>query len=137
VIVQILLVEDNPADVRLLEEAFKESRIESRLSVVPDGVEALAFLRREGRYSAAPQPDLVVLDLNMPRKDGRQVLTEMKADPQLRIIPVMILSSSSLQEDQRMAATLGAVRYIIKPHDFSQFLQVVRVIEDTVLTRQS
>jgi chemotaxis family two-component system response regulator Rcp1 len=133
VIVQILLVEDNPADVRLLEEAFKESRIESRLSVVPDGVEALAFLRREGRYSAAPQPDLVVLDLNMPRKDGRQVLTEMKADPQLRIIPVMILSSSSLQEDQRMAATLGAVRYIIKPHDFSQFLQVVRVIEDIVL----
>jgi two-component system, chemotaxis family, response regulator Rcp1 len=137
VIVQILLVEDNPADVRLLEEAFKESRIESRLSVVPDGVEALAFLRREGRYSAAPQPDLVVLDLNMPRKDGRQVLTEMKADPQLRIIPVMILSSSSLQEDQRMAATLGAVRYIIKPHDFSQFLQVVQVIEDTVLMRQS
>jgi chemotaxis family two-component system response regulator Rcp1 len=137
VIVQILLVEDNPADVRLLEEAFKESRIESRLSVVPDGVEALAFLRREGRYSTAPQPDLVVLDLNMPRKDGRQVLTEMKADPQLRIIPVMILSSSSLQEDQRMAATLGAVRYIIKPHDFSQFLQVVRVIEDIVLTRQS
>jgi len=127
---QILLAEDNPADVRLLQEAFKESRTGSTLSVVFDGVEALAFLRREGRYSAAPQPDLLVLDLNMPKKDGRQVLAEMKADPGLRAIPVMILSSSSLPEDQRTAAALGAVRYIVKPQEFSEFLQLVHVIED-------
>ena len=127
---QILLAEDNPADVRLLQEAFKESRTGSTLSVVFDGVEALAFLRREGRYSAVPQPDLLVLDLNMPKKDGRQVLAEMKADPGLRAIPVMILSSSSLPEDQRTAAALGAVRYIVKPQEFSEFLQLVHVIED-------
>jgi len=127
---QILLAEDNPADVRLLQEAFKESHTGSTLSVVPDGVEALAFLRREGRYSAVPQPDLLVLDLNMPKKDGRQVLAEMKADPELRAIPVMILSSSSLPEDQRTAAALGAVRYIVKPQEFSEFLQLVHVIED-------
>src|SRR5262249_10759428 len=100
---QILLVEDNPADARLLQESFKESRIESKLSVVPNGVEALAFLRREGQYTLAPQPDLVVLDLNIPKKDGRQVLAEMKADPRLRIIPVMILSGSSRPQDQQTA----------------------------------
>jgi len=133
---QILLAEDNPAAVRLLQEAFKESRIESRLSVVPDGAEALAFLRRKGRYTAAPQPDLVVLDLNMPKKDGRQVLAEMKADPQLQIIPVMILSSSSLPQDQQTAVALGAARYIVKPQEFSQFLQLARVIEDVWLTHR-
>ena len=130
---QILLAEDNPADVRLLQEAFKESHRGSTLSVVSDGVEALAFLRREGRYSAAPQPDLLVLDLNMPKKDGRQVLSEMKADPELRAIPVMILSSSSLPEDRRTAAALGAVRYVVKPQEFSEFLQLVHVIEDICL----
>jgi len=130
---QILLAEDNPADVRLLQEAFKESHRGSRLSVVSDGVEALAFLRREGRYSAAPHPDLLVLDLNMPKKDGRQVLAEMKADPELRAIPVMILSSSSLPEDRRTAAALGAVRYVVKPQEFSEFLQLVHVIEDICL----
>ena len=134
---QILLAEDNPADVRLLQEAFKESRLESRLNVVSDGVEALAFLRREGRYTAAPQPDLLVLDLNMPKKDGRQVLAEMKADPESRTIPVMILSSSSLPEDRRTAAALGAVRYVVKPQEFSEFLRLVHVIENICLTHQA
>ncbi len=133
---QILLVEDNPADVRLLQEAFKESPRESQLSVVPDGAEALAFLRREGRYTAAPQPDLVVLDLNLPKKDGRQVLAEMKADPHLRSIPVMILSSSSLPQDRQAAVALGAVGYVVKPQEFSQFLQVVGVIEDVWRTHR-
>src|SRR5262245_53613213 len=119
---QILLAEDNPADVRLLQEAFKESQLESSLSVVPDGVEALAFLRHEGRYTDAPRPDLLVLDLNMPKKDGREVLAEMKSDSQLQAIPVMILSSSSLPEDQQRTLALGAVRYIVKPQEFSEFL---------------
>jgi CheY-like chemotaxis protein len=134
---QILLAEDNPADVRLLQEAFRENHLENRLSVVPDGVETLAFLRREGRYAAAPQPDLLLLDLNMPKKDGRQVLTEMKADPELRTIPVMILSSSSLPEDRQTAAALGAVRYVVKPQEFSEFLQLVHVIVETWRTHQS
>lgn len=133
---QILLAEDNPADVRLLQEAFKESRIETKLNVVSDGVEALAFLRREGKYAAAPQPELVVLDLNMPKKDGRQVLAEIKADPQLRTIPVMILSSSSLPQDQQTAAALGAVRYVVKPQDLSQFLQLAHVIADVWRTHR-
>ena len=127
---QILLAEDNPADVRLLQEAFKESGLESNLSVVPDGVETLAFLRQEGLYAAAPRPDLLVLDLNMPKKDGREVLAEMKADAQLRTIPVMILSSSSLPEDQHRALALGAVRYVVKPQDFAEILRLVHVMED-------
>ena len=134
---QILLAEDNPADVRLLQEAFKESHLESSLSVVPDGVEALAFLRHEGRYAAAPRPDLLVLDLNMPKKDGREVLAEMKSDSQLWAIPVMILSSSSLLEDQQRTLALGAVRYIVKPREFSEFLRLVRVIEDLCLAHQA
>jgi len=133
-VMRILLVEDNPADVRLVQEAFKESHSESGLSVVFDGVEALAFLRREGRYTDAPRPDLVVLDLNMPKKNGHQVLSEMKADPQLRIIPVMILSSSFLPEDREKTLALGAVRYVVKPQEFSEFLQLVHLIEDVGLT---
>ena len=134
---QILLVEDNPADVRLVQEAFKESRSESTLNVVFDGVEALAFLRREGQYTGVPRPSLVLLDLNMPKKNGYQVLSEMKADPQLRFIPVMILSSSFLPEDREKTLALGAVRYVVKPQDFSQFLQLVGVIEDVGRTHTS
>lgn len=135
-VMQILLVEDNPADVRLVQEAFKENRSESRLNVVFDGAEALAFLRREGRYTDAPRPDVVVLDLNMPKKNGHQVLSEMKADPQLRFIAVMILSSSFLPEDRERTLALGAVCYTVKPQEFSQFLQLVHVIEDIGLTHR-
>jgi two-component system, chemotaxis family, response regulator Rcp1 len=134
---QILLAEDNPADVRLLQEAFKESGLESNLSVVPDGVETLAFLRQQGPYAAAPRPDLLVLDLNMPKKDGREVLAEMKADTQLRAIPVMILSSSSLPEDQQRALALGAVRYVVKPQDFAEILRLVHVMEDLCQARRA
>lgn len=127
--IEVLLVEDNPADVRLTKEAFKEGRFLNHLNVVTDGVEALEFLRREGRYGGAPRPDLVLLDLNLPKKSGREVLEEIKSDPELRRIPVMILSTSSARQDLQSSYNLHANCYIAKPVDLEQFLNVVRSIE--------
>jgi len=128
--IQILLVEDNPGDVRLTREVLKEGRISNTLNVVEDGVEALAFLRHEGEYADAEQQDLVLLDLNLPKKDGREVLAEMKADPALRRIPVIILTTSSAERDILGAYDLHANCYITKPVDLDQFVTVVRSIED-------
>ena len=127
--IEILLVEDNPGDVRLTREALKEAKIRNRLSVAGDGVEVMAFLRREGVYSTAPRPDIVLLDLNLPRKDGRQVLADVKADPELRRIPVVILTTSKAEEDILKTYDLHANCFITKPVDFDQFVKVVQSIE--------
>src|SRR4051794_24701063 len=116
--VEILLVDDSPGDVRLTREALREGKIRNNLSVVTDGVEALAFLRREGRYAGAPRPDVILLDLNLPRKDGREVLAEIKADDRLRRIPVVILTTSADERDILRAYELHANCYITKPVDF-------------------
>lgn len=126
--VEILLVEDNPGDVRLTLEALKEGRIKNTLHVVSDGVEALAFLRREGEYADAACPDLILLDLNMPRKDGREVLAEIKNDPQLKSIPVVVLTTSEAERDVLEAYELHANCYITKPVDLDQFLAVIRSV---------
>lgn len=128
-IVDILLAEDNPADVRLTLEALKESRVRNKLHIVPDGVEALNFLRKEGRYASAPTPDVVLLDLNMPRKDGREVLDDMKADEELKIIPVVILTTSEEREDVIRTYAKHANCYVRKPVDISGFFDVIRAIE--------
>jgi CheY-like chemotaxis protein len=126
----VLLVEDNPGDVRLAMEAFKESTVRSKLSVVPDGVEALAFLHREGKYADSPRPDLIVLDLNLPRKDGREVLAEIKADTSLKRIPVVVLTTSRAQEDILRSYELHANCYIPKPLDLDQFIHVIKGINE-------
>ena len=128
--VEILLVEDNPGDVRLTREALLEGKVRNNLSVVQDGVEALAFVRREPPYAAAPRPDLILLDLNLPRKDGREVLQEIKGDPALRHIPVVVLTSSQAEQDILRAYDLHANCYVTKPVDFDQFIHVVHTIED-------
>ena len=128
--VEILLVEDNPGDVRLTQEIFKEGKLGNRLSVVTDGEEALAFLRRQGRYAAATRPDIILLDLNLPKKDGREVLAELKADPELKRIPVVILTTSKAEQDILRAYDLHANCYINKPVDLEEFLRVVKVIEE-------
>ena len=128
--IEVLLVEDNPADVRLTQEAFREGRAANHLSVVSDGVEALEFLHRTGNYTNAPRPDLILLDLNLPRKNGREVLEEIKSDSSLRRIPVMILSTSAADWDLRHAYNLHANCFIEKPVDVEQFLRVVRSIGD-------
>jgi len=128
--IEVLLVEDNPGDVRLTREALKEGKVSNNLHVAPDGVEALAFLRREGNYADAVRPDLILLDLNLPRKGGREVLEEIKGDPALRHIPVVILTSSSAEQDIARAYDLHANCYISKPVDLDQFITVVRSIED-------
>ncbi len=128
--IEILLVEDNPGDVRLTIEALKEGKVSNNLSVARDGVEALAFLRREGSFSQAPRPDLVLLDLNLPRKDGREVLAEIKVDPLLRRIPVVVLTTSKAEEDILRTYDLHANCYITKPVDLEQFISVVRSIDD-------
>jgi CheY-like chemotaxis protein len=128
--VEILLVEDNPGDVRLTREALREGKVRNNLYVASDGVEALAFLRREGQYADAVRPDLVLLDLNLPRKDGREVLEEIKADPSLRYIPVVVLTSSQAEQDILRAYDLHANCYVSKPVDLDQFIHVVRSIED-------
>ena len=128
--IEVLLVEDNPGDVRLTREALRDGKVRNNLSVTPDGVEALAFLRREGKYADAPRPDVILLDLNLPRKDGREVLEEVKADPSLRNIPVVILTSSEAERDIAQAYALHANCYVTKPVDLDQFIHVVRSIED-------
>lgn len=129
-IVDILLVEDNPGDVRLTKEALKEAKIHNMLHVVADGVEAMDFLRKTGCYSDVPVPDLIMLDLNLPRKDGREVLAEIKGDGELRRIPVVVLTTSSAEEDILKAYDLHANCFITKPVDFIQFTMVIKSIED-------
>ncbi|MFQ5874889.1 MAG: response regulator [Dehalococcoidia bacterium] len=128
--IEILLVEDNPGDVRLTQEAFKDAKVLNNLSLTWDGVEAMAFLRHEGKYAEAPHPDLVLLDLNLPKKDGRQVLAEIKTDEHLRGIPVVILTTSKAEQDIVKTYDLHANCYITKPVDLDQFIAVVRAIED-------
>jgi CheY-like chemotaxis protein len=128
--VEILLVEDSPGDVRLTKEALKDSKVANHITVAEDGVEAMALLRREGEYAEAVRPDLILLDLNLPRKDGRQVLAELKADEDMRSIPVIILTTSQAEEDIIRTYDLHANCYITKPVDLDQFLNVVRTIED-------
>lgn len=132
--VEILLVEDNPGDARLAMEAFKDAKVRNNLSMVGNGEAAMAFLRQEGDYAEAPRPDLILLDLNLPRKSGREVLAEIKADPNLHRIPVVILTTSQAEEDIARAYDLNANCYITKPVDLDQFFRVVRTIEDFWLT---
>ncbi len=133
-ILKILLVEDNPGDVRLTMEALKDAEVPNKLSVVRDGVEAMEFLRRQGQYATAIRPDLILLDLNLPRKDGRQVLKEIKADDTLKRIPVVVLTTSRAEEDILKAYDLNANCYITKPVDLDQFTQVMQAIEVFWLT---
>lgn len=132
--IEILLVEDNLADVRLTEEALHEGKVANVLRVAEDGVVALEMLRREGRFSDLPLPDLVLLDLNLPRRDGREVLAELKKDPALRRIPVVVLTTSSEERDIVASYDLHANCYITKPVDLDQFIGVVRHIDDFWLT---
>jgi len=127
--VEILLVEDNPGDVRLTQEALKESKVRNNMCVAPDGLEALAFLHREGQYADVRRPDLILLDLNLPRMDGREVLAEIKEDPDLKRIPVVILTTSKADEDILRSYNLHANCYITKPVDLDQFITVVRSVE--------
>lgn len=128
--IEVLLVEDDPGDVVLTKEAFDDNKVSNKLSVVSDGEEAMRFLRREADYADAPRPDLVLLDLNLPRKDGRQVLEEIKADETLRAIPVVVLTTSEAEEDILRSYRLHANAYVTKPVDFDQFIKVVRQIDD-------
>jgi CheY-like chemotaxis protein len=132
--VDILLVEDNPGDARLMQEALAEARVRNRLHVVADGVEALAYLRRQHPFASAIRPDLILLDLNLPGKDGRDVLAEIKRDQDLRRIPVVILTSSQAAADIARAYDLHANAYVTKPLDLEQFITVVKSIEDFWLT---
>ena len=132
--IEILLVEDNPGDVRLTREALAEAKVRNNLAVANDGVEALAYLRREPPHAAATRPDLVLLDLNLPRKDGREVLAEIKADPELRRLPVVVLTTSTAEQDILESYNLYANCYITKPVDLDQFLAIVTSIEDFWLT---
>jgi CheY-like chemotaxis protein len=127
--IEILLVEDSPSDAEFTVEALKEAKMRNHLSIAEDGVQAMEFLRRQGRYANAPRPDLIMLDLNLPRKDGREVLAELKADDNLKLIPVVVLTTSRAEEDVLRAYQLHANCYITKPVDFQQFLSVVRSIE--------
>jgi len=128
--IEILLVEDNPGDARLAVEALKEGKIRNNLHHVLDGVEALQFLRGEARYRDLPRPDIILLDLNLPKKDGREVLAEVKADDSIRHIPVVILTTSDAEQDVLKSYLLNANCYITKPVDFEQFIRVVRSVED-------
>ncbi len=132
--IEILLVEDNAGDARLAKEALRDAKVHNNLNWVSDGVEALAYLRREGQYENAARPDLILLDLNLPRKDGREVLSEIKAEDRLKRIPVVILTTSQAEEDIFKAYHLNANCYISKPVDLDQFMKVVRTIEDFWLT---
>jgi chemotaxis family two-component system response regulator Rcp1 len=127
--IKILLIEDNLGDIRLTEEILKESKVDNRLSVARDGEEAVACLRRQGRFAAAPRPDLILLDLNLPKKDGREVLAEVKADPNLRRIPVVILTTSNAERDIIKSYDLHANCYLSKPMQLDEFVAIVHSIE--------
>ncbi len=129
-VVEILLVEDNSGDIRLTQEAFKDGKIINNLSVVEDGEEAMDFLRRNGRFENAPKPDIILLDLNMPKKDGRTVLAEIKSDPELKNIPVIVLTTSQAEADILKSYDLHANCYITKPVELDEFFSVIRSIKD-------
>jgi two-component system response regulator len=133
-IVDILLVEDNPGDARLAKEALKESKVKNQIHIATDGMEAMDFLFKRNKYIDAPLPDLIILDLNLPKKDGREVLAEIKADENLKRIPVVILTISKAEEDILRTYNLHANCYITKPLDLNKFLEVVKSIEDFWLT---
>jgi len=128
--IEVLLVEDNPGDVRLTREAMRESKVIVNLSVASDGEEALAFLRKEGAHHGAPRPDLILMDLNLPKMDGREVLAEIKVDPDLRRIPVVVLTTSRAEEDILRTYNLHANCFITKPVDLDQFIRVVAAISE-------
>jgi chemotaxis family two-component system response regulator Rcp1 len=128
--IEVLLVEDSPGDVRLTKEAFKDAKVHIRLHVASDGAEAMAFLRREGKHENAPRPDLILLDLNLPKKDGREVLEEIKESPSLKSIPVVVLTTSASEEDILRSYLLHANCYITKPVDLDGFLKVVKSIDN-------
>ena len=132
--IEILMVEDNPGDVRLAMEALKEGKVRNHLHTVSDGEEALAFLRRQGPYAQVPRPDLILLDLNLPKKTGQEVLAEIKEDPDLRRIPVVILTVSEAEADILKTYNLHANCYITKPVDLDRFIEVVKSVEDFWLT---
>ncbi len=127
---EVLLVEDDPGDVLMIREAFAENKLRNRLTVVSDGVEAMEFLRREGPHAQAPRPDLILLDLNLPRRDGREVLSDVKGDPDLRSIPVVVLTTSSAEEDILRSYNLHANAFVTKPVDFDSFIDVIKQIDD-------
>lgn len=132
--VRILMVEDSPGDVRLTKECLRDSKVANVIDVVCDGVEAMAFLRKEGEYAEAQRPDLIFLDLNMPRKDGREVLAEIKADPGLKRIPVVIMTISRAEQDIAKTYDLHANAYVVKPLDLDQFISAIRSIGEFWLT---
>jgi two-component system response regulator len=132
--IEILLVEDSPADVRLTKEALKDEKLYVNLNVVSDGVEAMAYLHKEGKYAKAVRPDLILLDLNLPKKDGREVLKEIKNDEKLKVIPVVVLTISKAEEDVAKSYDLHANCFITKPIDLNQFSKVVKTIQDFWLT---
>lgn len=131
---EFLLIEDNPGDVRLTREALAESKLRNNLNVVSDGMEALAFLRRQGKYADAPRPDVILLDLNLPKKDGREVLAEIKSDPELKRIPVVVISSSEAEADILRSYDLHVNCYVTKPVNLDQFIKVVQSVESFWLT---
>jgi len=132
--IEILLVEDNPGDVRLTKEALKEGKVYSNLHTVKDGVEAMEFLRKKGKYKDVPRPDIILLDLNLPRKDGREVLEEIKSDDNLKRIPVVVLTTSKAEEDVLRTYNLHANCYVTKPVDLEKFMVVVKSIDVFWLT---
>ncbi len=133
-LVKILLIEDNPGDVRLTQEAFKEGKLPVTLDVVMDGVEAINYLRKKEQFNTASTPDLILLDLNLPKKDGREVLAEIKSDKDLKIIPVVVLTTSNAESDILQSYNLHANCYINKPVDFDRFFEVIKQIEEFWLT---
>jgi CheY-like chemotaxis protein len=133
-VVDVLLVEDDDGDVLMTREAFEHHKIRNKLHVVQDGEEALQFLHREGPYVDAPRPGLILLDLNLPRRDGREVLAELKADAELRVIPVVVLTTSEAEEDILRSYSLHANAYVSKPVDFDRFIDVIRQIDDFFVT---
>ena len=132
--IEVLLVEDDPGDVMMTREAFQDYKLHNELHVVSDGAEAMAFLRHEGEYAGRPRPDLVLLDLNLPRMDGRQVLEAIKSDPELASIPVVVLTTSENEDDVLRSYSLHANAYVTKPVDFQRFIEVVRQIDDFFVT---
>lgn len=132
--IEVLLVEDDPGDALMIEEAFADNKVRNRLSCVSDGVQAIDFLRRAGEHADAPRPDLILLDLNLPRKDGREVLAEIKGDDDLRTIPVVVLTTSQAEEDVLRSYKLHANAYVTKPVDFERFIEVVRQIDEFFVT---
>jgi CheY-like chemotaxis protein len=132
--IEVLLVEDDPGDVLMTQEAFADYKIANRLTVVTNGEDAIAYMRKQGRYVGVPTPDLVLLDLNLPRRDGREVLRDIKGDPQLRRVPVVVLTTSEAEEDVLASYDLHANAYVRKPVDFDQFVAAVRAIDDFFIT---